>query len=94
MPAAVSVFPHEIYKAPRSWAEKAYPKLMYFNELDGATTSPPGRSLGCSRPNSAPPSGHCANRPLSGRQRVLSRRGPVGAFQALWAPPNDYKDLL
>jgi pimeloyl-ACP methyl ester carboxylesterase len=34
VPAAVSVFPHEIYQAPRSWAEKAYPKLMYFNELD------------------------------------------------------------
>ena len=32
--AAVSVFPHEIYKAPRSWAERAYPKLVYFNEVD------------------------------------------------------------
>jgi pimeloyl-ACP methyl ester carboxylesterase len=34
IPAAVSVFPHEIYKAPRSWAERAYPNLIYFNELD------------------------------------------------------------
>ncbi len=34
IPAAVSTFPHEIYKVPRSWAERAYPKLMYFNELD------------------------------------------------------------
>ena len=34
VPAAVSVFPNEIYKAPRSWAERAYPKLVYFNELD------------------------------------------------------------
>jgi hypothetical protein len=34
VPAAVSVFPNEIYKAPRSWAERAYPKLIYFNELD------------------------------------------------------------
>ena len=32
--AAVSVFPHEIYKAPRSWAERAYPNLIYFNEAD------------------------------------------------------------
>ena len=31
-PAAVSIFPHEIYKAPRSWAERAYPNLIYFNE--------------------------------------------------------------
>ena len=32
--AAVSVFPHEICKAPRSWAERAYPNLIYFNEVD------------------------------------------------------------
>jgi pimeloyl-ACP methyl ester carboxylesterase len=34
VPVAVSVFPGEIYQAPRSWAEKAYPKLIYFNEVD------------------------------------------------------------
>jgi len=34
VPAAVSTFAHEIYKVPRSWAERAYPNLMYFNELD------------------------------------------------------------
>ena len=34
IPAAVSVFPKEIYKAPRSWAEKAYSNLIYFNEVD------------------------------------------------------------
>ena len=34
VPAAVSVFPRELYQAPRSWAERAYPNLIYFNELD------------------------------------------------------------
>jgi pimeloyl-ACP methyl ester carboxylesterase len=34
IPAAVTVFPGEIYRAPRSWAERAYHKLMYFNEVD------------------------------------------------------------
>jgi pimeloyl-ACP methyl ester carboxylesterase len=34
IPAAVSVFPKEIYKAPRSWTERAYPNLIYFNQLD------------------------------------------------------------
>jgi pimeloyl-ACP methyl ester carboxylesterase len=34
VPAAVSVFPRELYQAPRSWAEQAYPKLIYFNEVD------------------------------------------------------------
>jgi pimeloyl-ACP methyl ester carboxylesterase len=34
IPVAVSVFPSEQYQAPRSWAERAYPKLIYFNEVD------------------------------------------------------------
>jgi pimeloyl-ACP methyl ester carboxylesterase len=34
IPVAVSVFPDEIYAAPKSWAEKAYPKLIYYNRLD------------------------------------------------------------
>jgi pimeloyl-ACP methyl ester carboxylesterase len=34
IPVAVSVFPDELYPAPRSWAERAYPKLVYYNKLD------------------------------------------------------------
>ena len=34
IPAAVSVFPGENYRAPRSWTERAYTKLIYFNEVD------------------------------------------------------------
>ncbi len=34
VPAAVSVFPNELYQAPRSWTEAAYPNLIYFNELE------------------------------------------------------------
>jgi len=33
VPVAVSVFPDELYPAPRSWAEQAYPKLMHYNKL-------------------------------------------------------------
>jgi pimeloyl-ACP methyl ester carboxylesterase len=33
LPTAVSAFPDEIYQAPKSWAEKAYPKLIYYNRL-------------------------------------------------------------
>ncbi len=33
IPTAVSVFPDEIYAAPRSWTEKAYPKLIHYNRL-------------------------------------------------------------
>jgi len=34
IPAAITVFPGEIYQAPRSWAERAYHKLIYFHEVD------------------------------------------------------------
>jgi pimeloyl-ACP methyl ester carboxylesterase len=34
VPAAVSIFPNELYHAPRAWAEQAYPNLIYFNEVD------------------------------------------------------------
>jgi pimeloyl-ACP methyl ester carboxylesterase len=34
LPVAVSVFPDEIYAAPRSWAAEAYPNLIHFNRLE------------------------------------------------------------
>jgi pimeloyl-ACP methyl ester carboxylesterase len=34
IPVAVSVFPDEVYHTPRTWAERAYPKLIYYNQLD------------------------------------------------------------
>ena len=33
VPTAVSAFPDELYQAPKSWTEKAYPKLIYYNQL-------------------------------------------------------------
>ena len=35
IPVGVTIFPDELYPAPRSWAEKAYPKLIHFNVVDG-----------------------------------------------------------
>jgi pimeloyl-ACP methyl ester carboxylesterase len=34
LPVAITVFPGEIYQAPRSWAERAYHNLIYFNVVD------------------------------------------------------------
>jgi len=34
IPVAASVFPDELYQAPRSWAEEAYPNLIHYNKLD------------------------------------------------------------
>src|SRR5215213_2252948 len=34
LPVAVTVFPGEVYRAPETWARRAYPNLVYFNEAD------------------------------------------------------------
>jgi pimeloyl-ACP methyl ester carboxylesterase len=34
LPTAITVFPGEIYQAPRSWAERSYHKLIYYNKVD------------------------------------------------------------
>jgi pimeloyl-ACP methyl ester carboxylesterase len=34
LPAGFTTFPGEIFRAPRSWVEAAYPNLLYFNEVD------------------------------------------------------------
>jgi len=34
VPVAVSVFPDELYQAPRSWTEKAYPNLVHYNQVE------------------------------------------------------------
>ena len=34
IPVGVMVFPREIYRAPKSWTQRAYRNLIYFNEVD------------------------------------------------------------
>ena len=34
LPVAITVFPEDVYRAPESWARRAYPKLAYFHEVD------------------------------------------------------------
>src|SRR3954471_141076 len=34
VPAAFTVFPHELWRAPRSWVESVFPNLIYFKEVD------------------------------------------------------------
>jgi pimeloyl-ACP methyl ester carboxylesterase len=34
VPVAVTVFPAEIYRAPKTWTQRAYPTLHYFNEVE------------------------------------------------------------
>ena len=34
IPVAVGIFPDELYPAPQSWCEPAYPKLIYYNKHD------------------------------------------------------------
>ena len=34
VPIGVTAFPDELYPAPRSWVERAYPNLIYYNKVD------------------------------------------------------------
>jgi hypothetical protein len=47
IPVAVSVFPRELYPAPQSWAERAYPKVIHYNKLPKVGTLPPGSRRKC-----------------------------------------------
>jgi hypothetical protein len=60
VPVTVSVFPDELYPAPRSWAERAYPKLIHYTSFPRADTLRPGCSRSSSRTKYAPGSGRCA----------------------------------
>ena len=71
IPVGVTVFPDELYPAPRSWAEKAYPKLIHFNRVDEGRSL---RRLGAAR---APLRGAQSDLPriaLTGPRRLASRR--------------------
>jgi pimeloyl-ACP methyl ester carboxylesterase len=61
IPAAVTVFPGEIYRAPRSWCEQSYHKLIYWNRSTRAVTSRRGNSRSSSLPRSEQRSDHCAS---------------------------------
>ncbi len=61
IPAAVSVFPGEFYQAPRSWAERAYPKLIHYNRVEKGATSPRGSSRKSSPRSCARRSDRCTN---------------------------------
>jgi hypothetical protein len=52
LPVAFTVFPGELFQAPRKWAEKVYPNLIYFNEVDKG-----GRFAAVKSPNCRDPGG-------------------------------------
>ena len=71
IPVAVSAFPDELYQAPRSWAEPAYPKLIHYNKLDKGGHFAASRSSSSKRFVRA--SGCCANRTDDGGARRHAR---------------------
>ena len=74
IPFAISVFPDELYQAPRSWAERAYPTTSSTTTgSTAAATSPPGSSPRSSARSCAPRSDRCAN---SAARAGVSCRSP------------------
>lgn len=70
IPVAVSVFPDELYQAPRSWTERAYPNLIHFNKLPRVDTSPPGSNRSSCPRKCARASALCASN-KSGRLHAV-----------------------
>ena len=63
IPVAVSVFPGEQYEAPRTWTERAYPNLIYYNKLDKGGHFAAWEQPELFRARFVPRSGRSANRP-------------------------------
>jgi hypothetical protein len=76
VPVGFTTCPGEIFRAPCSWVQKAYPPSPTSTRPNGAVTSPPGKSPSCSRPRSAPRS----------RRSASGFRAVCVAAQALWLP--------
>lgn len=53
LPVAITVFPGESYRAPETWARRAYPNLVYFHEVDKGAILPHGNSRSCFPPSCA-----------------------------------------
>ena len=74
LPVAITVFPEEVYRAPETWARRAYRNLIYFNEVDKGGHFAAWESRSSSQPNSEPPSDHFGRHadhriPFEGRRR-------------------------
>jgi hypothetical protein len=80
IPAAVSVFPDELYQPPRGWAERAYPKLIHYNKLDKGGTSRRGNSRNSSWKSCARGSDRSANQPENLR-RASSTPAPASLIR-------------
>ena len=58
LPVAITVFPEEVYRAPETWARRAYRNLIYFHEVDKGGHFAAWEQPELFRPNSAPRSDH------------------------------------
>jgi pimeloyl-ACP methyl ester carboxylesterase len=74
IPVAVTVFPGEQYEAPRSWTERAYPKLIYYNRVDRG-----GHFAAWEQPQLFAKELRAAFRSLRGSSRVERPALPKGA---------------
>ena len=86
VPAAVSVFPEEVYQAPRSWTERATTISSISTPSPKAGTLPPGNSRNSSQKRFVRASDRCAN----SRRRPRRRRDGVAARRPFCAKAETY----
>jgi prevent-host-death family protein len=87
IPSGITVFPGEIYRAPRTWAERSYHDLVYFNEVDKGGHFAGWEAPAPSLPSCAPPSDRCVRRArLRGdAERGGARRASAASRTAGWS---------
>lgn len=71
LPVAITVFPGESYRAPETWARRAYPNLVYFHEVDKGAILPHGNSRSCFPPSCAQRLGRY-DKVIEGRPQLTS----------------------
>ncbi len=77
IPVAVSAFPDELYQVPRSWAERAFPRLIHYNRSTKADTLPPGSNRSSWFKSCAPRSNRCVERHARAVPRRRRPRSPI-----------------
>jgi len=71
IPVAVGFFPDELYPAPRSWAERAFPKLIHYNKVEKGGHFAAGNSHNSFQKRFARVSDNCAVDHVSSIQALV-----------------------
>ena len=87
IPVAVTAFPDEVYQVQRSWAERAYPKLIHYNKVEKGGHFAAWEQPELFTKRSAPGSRRCASHPRNAAWATASTsRSPADRIDGVGEP--------